>query len=408
MEGKLTEQQAAEIKSMVDAATAPVAKTVEEMAALVKKLATEPATAHTAGLAATPGLDAREPAEKGGGWKIARIARVKALAHVDRRNALDVAKEIAKGDRRYEETVKAMGASTVSGGGSLLDAPTHTDYIDALKAVAVVRSFGPNVLPMPSGLLDLGSLESGATAAYVGENANATKSEQTTGRKQLSAKKLMVLVPIGNDLLRRGGGGVESMLRDDIVARAALREDLAFIRGDGSSNTPKGLKTHTAAANTFGIVGTDTAGIVGTVHKARRALKNGNVPMLRCGWAFSPRTEEALFQVRDAVGGFLFKQEMESGKLLGYPYKTTTQIPDNLGGGTNESEIYLADYSEVIIGDTMGIDVSAFDGGSYFDGSSVISGISQDQTVLRLIAEHDLITKHSVSSVVVTGVTWGA
>jgi HK97 family phage major capsid protein len=42
----------------------------------------------------------------------------------------------------------------------------------------------------------------GSTAGYVGENANITKTQPTTGQITLTFKKLAALVPISNDLLR--------------------------------------------------------------------------------------------------------------------------------------------------------------------------------------------------------------
>jgi hypothetical protein len=80
---------------------------------------------------------------------------------------------------------------------------------------------------------------------------------------------------------------------------------------------------------------------------------------------------------------------MDKGMLEGFPYAVTSQIPDNLGSGTNESEVYFASFPTLVLGENETLEMSVFPGGAYYDGSNVISGISQNQTVIRLLAHHD-------------------
>jgi hypothetical protein len=48
----------------------------------------------------------------------------------------------------------------------------------------------------------------------------------------------------------------------------------------------------------------------------------------------------------------------------------------------------------------------ASDVAAYFDGAQVQAAFSLDQTVLRLIAHHDLAVRHEESLSVMTGVLW--
>jgi HK97 family phage major capsid protein len=274
---------------------------------------------------------------------------------------------------------------------------------------------GATVIPVPSGSMDMGRMDAGATAQYVGENSGPNASEPQFGQLRFDSKKLSCIIPISNDFLRRSPAGAEAMIRKEMLARMGVREDLAFIRGDGAQNTPRGIKSFIAAGNTFTSAVTDattnlTAANVGSdLGRARRLLKNANTPMLKVGWMISPRTEEAIRNIRDSVGGWLYKQEMDQkGTIDGIPYATSTQIPDNRGSG-DESEIYLADFSEFLIGDTMAILMAVSDGAAYKNSSGVVTAaFTEDQTVIKVLSEHDTLLQHSTSAVLVEGCHYGA
>ena len=75
-------------------------------------------------------------------------------------------------------------------------------------------------------------------------------------------------------------------------------------------------------------------------------------------------------------------------------------------GNDNESEIYLVDFSQVLIGESQGLLVDSSQEAAYHDGSSVQAAFSLDQTVVRAIAEHDLGMRHDKGVTMLTGVTW--
>jgi HK97 family phage major capsid protein len=113
-----------------------------------------------------------------------------------------------------------------------------------------------------------------------------------------------------------------------------------------------------------------------------------------------------LMTVRDANGNFAFREELLSGKLWNFPYGTTTQIPVNLGGGADESEVYLVDMADVVIGDATSIIIDASTEAAYHDGANVVAAFSQDQTVVRAIVQHDIGMRHDASVAVLAQVKW--
>jgi HK97 family phage major capsid protein len=136
------------------------------------------------------------------------------------------------------------------------------------------------------------------------------------------------------------------------------------------------------------------------------ALEENNVPFSNPGWIFSPRIAMFLMTLRDGLGNYVFRAEMQTGKFWGYPFRKTTQIPTNLGSGS-DSEFYLADFDDVIIGDTMNIQVAVSEEASYRnENDELVSAFSLDQTVMRVLLEHDIVLRHDESVAVMTECPW--
>jgi HK97 family phage major capsid protein len=268
---------------------------------------------------------------------------------------------------------------------------------------------GLTVMPMNTGSLTLPYIDASATAAYVGENANITSSQPTTAQLQLSDKTLAVLTPISNSLLNNGGPKVDAAIKNHLVRVARRKEDVTFIRSLGTANEPMGMRYGALAANIFAGNGTvNVANMTTDLGKAIDKLMALDVDLDGAGWLISPRSYRYFHQATDANSNRVWRDEMDKGMLEGFPYAVTSQIPDNLGGGTNESEIYFASFPTMVLGENENLEMAVFPGGAYYDGSNVISGISQNQTVIRLLAHHDLGFQQRGQEVsVITGVKAG-
>ena len=82
-------------------------------------------------------------------------------------------------------------------------------------------------------------------------------------------------------------------------------------------------------------------------------------------------------------------------------------IPVNLGAGTNQTEIYFADWNDVVIGeqDNMTIDFSRE--ATYVDAAGeLVSAFARNQSLIRLVGNHDVGFRHPEGLVLGTAVTW--
>lgn len=347
-----------------------------------------------------------QPAEKG--LRFARMARTIAAAQGNQWVAQQIAE--TNGDSGLFAN---QSAGSGPEGGFLIPEDVSEEVIELLRPMSVVTAMGPRVVPMPSGNMTMNRRASGASFEYGGEQTDAPATGVTFGQVRLSAKKLRGIIPISNDLMRQSSTAVDRLIRDDAVEDAAQIQDRFFLRGAGTEYTPKGLR--------FQAVGTSFAGthiltmtaspdlqkVTNDLGRLELALRNANVPHTGAHWVMSPRTENYLTNLRDGNGNKAFP-EMSDGMLRRKPVHVTTEIPDNLGGGT-ESEIGLVHPSHVLVGEHMGIDIAMSTEAAYKDaGGTMQAAFSRDETLLRMIMQHDLGLRHLPAVAWLTEVTWGA
>lgn len=310
--------------------------------------------------------------------------------------------------RGFGPAAKALGMAELATGGILVQGDFSRDFVEMLRPRSVVRASGATSVSLEHGTLTLGRLTGSGSAAYLGENEDVEVSQQTFGALILTRKKLAALVPISNDLLRSGSRDALQIVRDDLLSVVATTEDANFIRGLGTGGGPRGLRYWAPAANILTVNATvNAANVKHDLGRLRLALRNANCRMLRPGWLMSERTRLYLEELMTAVDTPVFP-EMALGRLRGYPFQVTTSIPDNLTvTDTNESELYLADFADVVIGDGQ-LEIAVSDAAGYVVNGQVVSAFSRDQTVIRVIARHDIGLRHVESVAVLSDVDWGA
>jgi len=320
----------------------------------------------------------------------------------------DPDKSLAWLKKHYPEDETLQKALTIGGDGTDFIMPVEysQDLIELLRPMSAVRKLNPVIIPMDSATLQIPKLIAGSTATYIGSNDNIGTTKPKFGMLKLTFKKLAAIVPVSNDLVRFSSPGADDLVRDDLVASLAIREDQAFLRDEGDENTPKGMKYWAPESNLIPANATvNLANVTKDLGKLILALMQSNCRMIRPGWIFSPRTMVYLMTIRDGNGNYAFRDEMANGTLWGYPYAVTNNIPVDLGSGS-DSEIYFADFADVVIGEALRIQLDASNTAAYADGNDVVAAFSRDQTVIRAIVEHDFGMRHDASVALLTGVTW--
>lgn len=338
-------------------------------------------------------------------------------------------------EQRRDPATRALITSVGASGGFIVPPDYMNEIIELLRPKAVVRSAGPRAIPMPRGTMTMPSQASAATASYGTEASKAGSSQQTLGQIIASFKKLTALVPVSNDMMRYADPAVDAFVRDDVIKVLALREDLAFLLGDGTQAGPTG---YTTFANRFALASGGSVGIwlstanstaaVGgnfitsnetytlvTVAQELGGLVNkldtANVADMKRVWFMHPRSYNYLFNVQNSLGVYVYREELSKGTLFGYPVKKSTQIPINIRDQTSAqtdcSFVFLAEMDESMILDSMQLELAVSREGSYVDGAgATVSAFQNDQTLIRAIAEHDFQIRHDAAVAIAQYVRW--
>ena len=308
----------------------------------------------------------------------------------------------------YMQLAKTLVSNVDAQGGFTVPTILMDEIIELLRPQTVILRGNPRRLPMPDGNLSLPAGSTGASATYGAEATKIDVTEPTFREVNLSAKRLGAIVPMSVELMQYSLPDVEAFVQDDLVSALGETMDLEMLLGDGSANGPVGIRnllTTTPVPST----GVTHALVNSELGKVELAMLNANIRMRRVAWVMSKRSEVFLRDLLNDQGTAAFPTMSDANpSLKGHPVFSTTQMPNNLGGGTNESEIMLIDYDNVMIGDTTRLSLSVSTEGTIDNGGTQVSAFQNDLAFLKAVMRHDINVRHTETAAVMTGVTYGA
>jgi HK97 family phage major capsid protein len=227
----------------------------------------------------------------------------------------------------------------------------------------------------------------------------------------MSAKLLAGIVPVSNQLLRWNVTGLRGWVERDLSAAMGTTMDSALFRGAGGVDSPLGI---TNIVGVYRVAATNSttptvAQVEADAAKLELRMENANLPPLGIEWRMSPRVFKYLQNMRDGNGNRIYPElSMATPTWRMRTVRVTTQIPSNLGGGTDESELYLIAFGHVMFGDSMAIQLAISDTATVVNGSQTINAFQDGVTLIKAEAEHDVDIRYLEAVSVLTAVRWGA
>jgi HK97 family phage major capsid protein len=179
----------------------------------------------------------------------------------------------------------------------------------------------------------------------------------------------------------------------------AAAADLGYLRGTGANNQPLGIRNQTGVQTVAAT--SDLYNDLVDVMTAVQA-KDANPT----GWICHPRVKGKLLKLKDTTGYPIFQTDMSAqpvDRLFGLPIIYSSQIPTNLGAGSNETEIYCLDGTQVVLAFWKRITLDATNAGAIWDGTRAVSAFQRDQTLVRAIMRVDIGLRHPEAVCVLTG-----
>lgn len=275
---------------------------------------------------------------------------------------------------------KAMTEGTDAQGGYLVRPQIERQLVTAIELNNVLRGLC-STLNVTTNAVQLDQLTLSTTAGWVAELA--TKPESTAMTLASVTANVFTaagLATISNQLLQDSNPSIDGLVTADLAKRLTALEETAFIAGTGSGqplgilNTPGLGSTNIATARTN--EATDIPILINAILDA--------IATIQTNWGdptailMHPRTWTRLLKAQISTGGaYLIGQPLNQlgpdvtsprtirnpqtgglqGTLWGYPVYTSNRVPTNLGGGTNESRVIVADFAEALILDRQGVTV---------------------------------------------------
>ncbi|MDC0520918.1 phage major capsid protein [bacterium] len=236
---------------------------------------------------------------------------------------------------------RALSEGTDSAGGFTVPTILSSQLIDALRAASVVQRAGAQTVPLTSDNQSIAKVASDPAPAFRNEAAAVAESDPTFSSVTFTPRSLMVMVKVSRELLD-DSLNIGSALPNMITAAMAAEMDRVALEGTGVAPQPTGLRLQSGIGNTaLNAALTSYAPLLG----AQTGILNANGGPVNAIIAH-PRDAGTLAGLTDTTGQPLNVPPAISG----VPMLTTSSIQVDAGSGNDESNLYVGNFANLMIG----------------------------------------------------------
>jgi HK97 family phage major capsid protein len=253
---------------------------------------------------------------------------------------------LVTGDWTGAEHERALSEGTATAGGHLVPTPLSARVIDLARNATRVFQAGAITVPMTAQTLKLARLTGEGAPAWKSENNPITDADMTFDSVTFTARTLTRLVKLSVELFDDSDPSAEDVIARSFAAQVALELDRVALRGSGTAPEPRSV------LNTSGITTTTTHGANGAAITnydwwldAKGVVMGNNFePNAHIQ---APRSSTSLSKLKEATTNAYLAPPPSMLPML-----ATKQVPINLTVGTSTdcSEIYTADWSQLMVG----------------------------------------------------------
>jgi HK97 family phage major capsid protein len=246
------------------------------------------------------------------------------------------------------EHERALSEGTLTAGGHLVPTPLSARVIDLARNATRVFQAGAITVPMTAQTLKLARLTGENAPAWKSENASITDQDLTFDSVTFTARTMVRLIKLSLELFEDSDPSAEDVIARSFAGQVALELDRVALRGSGTPPEPQGVRNQSGVTvTTHGANGTAiTTTTAYDWHLDARGVVAGNnfTPNAHIQ---APRTSVSLSKLREATTSAYLAPPPDMLPML-----TTKTVPINLtvGTSTDTSEIYTADWSQLMIG----------------------------------------------------------
>lgn len=354
------------------------------------------------------------------GIRFARYAKCLGLAHKMHRNPADVAAELyGERDPDIVTAVKAaVSASTTANTSALIgNEGGWADFVEFLRPRTILGRFGQNGIPGLRRIpfrVPLINQTGGGTGYWVGEGKAKPLTRATFGRTELDPLKVANIAVATMEVLRDSSPSAETLIRDDLVAALAVRQDTSFI--DPTNAGAAGVRP---ASITSGITaipssGVDAAAVRADARAAMSTFVASLNPLSSGVWIMSSSLALSLsMMVNDLTGQPEFPGvTVNGGTFLGLPVLASEHVTDYVTL-VNASDIYLADDGGVDVAISTEASLEMMDNPTGDSGAAtpvdaeLVSMFQTNSVAIRAERTVNWARRRATGVAVISGVNWG-
>jgi len=251
------------------------------------------------------------------------------------------------------------GLSASSGGATLVANNLMSgSMIELLRNKARVFGLGAQMLSGLVGNVDIPRQKAAGNTYWVGEGQPLGQTGAQFDKISLTPKHIGALTVITRNMMQQSTPDVDMLARADLLATLALGIDLAALSGTGTGNQPLGIANQPGVNSVIG--GANGAAItIDHLIDMETAVADANADSDNMAYLCNARTVGALKKLKSTTNQYLWTNNPNGqrsgtpGEINGYTVARSNQARKNLtkGSGTNLSELFFGDWSEVLVGE---------------------------------------------------------
>jgi len=245
--------------------------------------------------------------------------------------------------------VRALSVGTDSAGGYTVPDEFERTLIQGLQDQNVMRTLA-TVISTSSGTREIPVVSAHGTAAWTGEAAAATESDETFAQVTLNAYKATTLIKVSEELLNDSAFNLAAYIAAEFARRVGALEEAAFVNGDAAGK-PTGV-VQGASSGKVGATGQTTAvtadDLIDLYHSLKRPYR------ARGTWLLADSTAKAVRKLKDNDGQYIWQPGLQSAqpdRLLGGPVAISDYVP---AMAASAKSILFGDFRYYWIADRQG------------------------------------------------------
>lgn len=250
---------------------------------------------------------------------------------------------------------RALSEGSDSAGGYTVPDILSATLIDLARAQSVVMRAGAQTVPLTSDTNNFAQLLTDPVPAWRAEAGAVAESDPTFGLVQMIPRSLAVQTKVSVELME-DSLNLATELPRVLAAAMAVELDRVALLGSGTPPEPEGI------ANVSGIGTTALAAALtgfGPLVTARTGILTANLAPTAI--VMHPRDEGTLTGLVDGNG-----QPLQAARAIeAIQMLTTTAIPTDGGGGSDESTIFVGNFSKLLVGIRSAIRVEVLKTSAY-------------------------------------------